>query len=178
MRLSLGGGAVDPEDQKASDRELTREEPLIWAGHPRRGIRFTASDLYMVPISLFWCGGVIAWERGAPAMHAPTLFSLWGVPFVGFGLYLVVGRFSADALRRKRTAYGLTGKRIVIVSGTFIRQVKSVELATLGETALSERSDGSGTITLGRAAGPNAWAASMMARPDPERRAPCPPRSK
>jgi Bacterial PH domain len=164
VRLSLGGGAIDAEDQKVLDRELTSDERLLWASHPRRGIRFAAYDLFLIPFSLFWCGGVLTWAKGVLATHAPGLFSLWGVPFVGFGLYLAVGRFFGDALRRKRIAYGLTSKRIIIVSGTFSRQVRSVELATLGETSLSERSDGSGTIMLGAASGPGSLAAGLMAR--------------
>jgi hypothetical protein len=82
--------------------------------------------------------------------------------FVVVGLYFVFGRFIADAIRRGKTFYGLTPRRAIIVSGILSRQVKSVDLTSLGEISVSERRDHSGTISLGAPSGMNAWAASMM----------------
>jgi hypothetical protein len=160
---SLGAGAIDDEDRRALARELTPEERLLWAAHPHRGLLLTGADLYMIPLSLFWCGFSIFWEmRALASQKVAASFPLFGIPFLAIGLYLVVGRFFGDAVRRKRTFYGLTARRIIIVAGIFSRQVKSIELGALGETSLSERADGSGTITLGQPGGPNGWAFTRM----------------
>ena len=80
---------------------------------------------------------------------APFFFMLWGIPFVLFGIYIVFGRFIVDAQARERTFYGLTNERIIIVSGLFSRQTKSLQLRTLSDISLTERADGSGSITFG-----------------------------
>ncbi|NPA31365.1 MAG: hypothetical protein GXO37_05130, partial [Chloroflexi bacterium] len=79
------------------------------------------------------------------------LFPLFGLPFLLGGLYLLVGRFLVDARRRARTCYGLTDRRIIILTpGLFGgRQVQSLDLATLGKITLTERANGYGTITFG-----------------------------
>ena len=103
------------------------------------------------------------WEKSAlGAPHAPAFFPLFGLIFVVAGLYLVFGRFIADAVRRGKTFYGLTPHRAIIVSGVFGRQVKSIDLASLPEITVSERSDRSGTISLGSSSGMNTRMAGMM----------------
>ncbi len=73
----------------------------------------------------------------------------WGIPFVLVGLYIVLGRFIVDAMNRAKTFYGVTNERIIIITGLFFREVKSLNLRTLTDVSLSERGDGSGTITFG-----------------------------
>jgi hypothetical protein len=137
--------------------ELNQEETLLWSGQPRQGIVFRAYDIFLIPFSLMWGGFAIFWEFtaifGIPHSKAPTpviiLFPLWGIPFVLVGLYLIFGRFIVDAKRRMKTYYGLTSQRIIIVSGIFSRKVKSMNLRTLTDISLDEKSNGTGTITFG-----------------------------
>jgi len=149
-----------------ADRVVTAElgagERLVWSGRPRRGIRFTANDAIMIPFSLMICGFSIFWEKQAVGMNAPFFFTLWGIPFMVMGAYVVIGRFFADAIRRGKIFYGLTDRRVIIVSGVFGRQVTSLDLTTLGEISVSERGDRSGTIALGPVAGQYAMAAKML----------------
>jgi hypothetical protein len=63
---------------------------------------------------------------------------LWGIPFVLVGLYLIIGRFFADAYLRARTCYGVTDQRVLIVTNLWNLQVKSVSLRTLGDISLRE----------------------------------------
>lgn len=130
-------------------RELSQGERLLWSGQPRQGVRLRLSDLFMIPFSLVWCSIAFFWEATAIKNGAPFFFRLWGIPFIVAGLYFVLGRFIADARARARTFYGVTTERIIIVSGHFSRQSKSLSLRTLGEISLTERSDRSGTITFG-----------------------------
>jgi hypothetical protein len=107
------------------------------------------ADALMIPFSLLWGGFAIFWEATVIASKAPFFFKLWGIPFVVVGLYLIVGRFFADSRQRSRTTYAVTNERVVIISGLFKETVKSLALKTIADLSLSERPDGSGTVTLG-----------------------------
>ena len=137
------------------ERELSSGERLVWSGQPRRGIRLRASDAFVIPFSILWCGFAIFWEVMALTATAKgggpiaLVFPLFGLPFVIVGVYFVFGRFLVDARVRERTFYGITSERIVIMSGLFGRRTKSLNLRTLSDISLTERPDGSGTITFG-----------------------------
>jgi hypothetical protein len=148
--------------ERVVSSELSSGEELVWSGRPRTGIRLSGTDALLIPFSLMWCGFAVFWEKSVRGMGAPAFFPLFGMVFVVIGLYFVFGRFIADAIRRGKTFYGLTPRRAIIVSGLFNRQVKSVDLASLGELSVSERADRSGTISLGAPSGMTAWAAGMM----------------
>jgi hypothetical protein len=138
-------------------RELSSGERLVWTGQPRRGLRLRGSDAFVIPFSIFWCGFAIFWEfivltttpRGAGPIS--IVFPLFGAPFVLIGLYFVFGRFIVDAWMRGRTFYGISNERLIIVSELFVRRTKSLNLRTLSDISLTERPDGSGTITFGPA---------------------------
>ena len=135
--------------------ELDENEQLIWAGQPRGGIVFRFFDIFMIPFSFMWGGFALFWETTVlieffkADSKMPVIFPLFGIPFVFVGIYIIVGRFWADAKRRENTYYGLTDKRIIIISGIFSRKVKSMNLRTLSDVSVSEKSDGTGTITFG-----------------------------
>ena len=155
----------DPTTEIAN--ELEPGEKLLWSGQPRQGILFRSSDIILIPFSLLWGGFAIFWEIGvlsATSRHNSSnpdivryLFPLWGIPFVAVGLYMIVGRFFVDSAQRRKTAYGITDRRVIIRSGIFTRSTKSLNLRTLSDVTLSERADGNGTITLGAIAGVYSW---------------------
>jgi Bacterial PH domain len=137
------------EQKRFLDSQLSSGESLLWSGQPRQGIFFRAFDLYLIPFSLLWCGFAIFWETGVLSTDAPFFMKLWGIPFVLVGLYMVVGRFFVDAKQRAKMYYGVTNDRAIIVSGIFSKQVKSLNLKTLTDISLTEKTDGSGTISFG-----------------------------
>lgn len=145
----------DPES--VVEGELHEHEQLFWRGQPRRGIRLRPCDAFLIPFSLLWCGFAIFWEFGVVSSGAPWFFVLWGIPFVLVGLYFVFGRFLADAKAREKTYYGVTEERIIIISGLFSRRVKSLNLRTLSDISLTEKSDSSGTITFGPTHPMSSW---------------------
>src|ERR1700716_1520491 len=122
-------------------------ERELWAGRPRGGVVFRATDALLIPFSFLRCGFVVFWESSVLRSNAPGFFVLWGVPFVLAGAYFAVGRFFFDAWRRGRTTYRITSSRVLISSGSVL---KSLSLAALSDVTLIERSDGSGTITFGQ----------------------------
>jgi hypothetical protein len=147
------------ESEQAIRKELSNGETLLWTGQPGSGLRLRPADALMIPFSLMWAGFAVFWEVSVFRTDAPFFFRLWGIPFVLVGLYIVVGRFVADAWQRSRTVYGLTSQRVIIVGGWGNRQTKSLPLQQLGAITLSERADRSGTITFGSAPSGYAWMA-------------------
>ena len=87
----------------------------------------------------------------------------WGIPFVLVGLYLIVGRFFADARQRERTIYAVTSDRIIIISGLLKETIKSLTLRTLPDISLSER--GTGTISFGSTPLPTGWPSNRSGPP-------------
>jgi len=142
--------------------ELKPGEKLLWSGQPQSGIRFRTSDIFLIPFSLLWGGFAIFWEVGvlymlfatsgtnnAPPMPIRIIFPLFGIPFVLVSLYLIFGRFIVDARLRENTYYAVTDQRILIVSKFFGHKVQSLNLRHLPELSLTQKADGSGTITFG-----------------------------
>jgi len=154
---------VNPEThspESVLSAELGSGERLLWSGRPRGGLRLRPQDVVLIPFSLLWGGFAIFWEVMALSMTAKApapfrfLFPLFGLPFVLIGLYMIVGRFFADARARGRTIYGVTNQRILIVGGARGAQTRSVELPSISELSLVEHKDGTGTITFGGAPDP------------------------
>lgn len=145
------------EQKRFLDSQIAPNERLLWSGQPRQGVFLRASDAYTIPFSLMWCGFAIFWETSVIYSNAPFFFRLWGIPFVLVGLYMVVGRFFVDAKQRGKTYYGVTNERIIIVSGIFNKQVKSLNLPTLTDISLDEKSDASGNITFGLSNSTSQW---------------------
>jgi len=148
---------MEPEPEEVIRQELGPGEKLLWAGRPRQGIVLRPADAYLVFVglfftafSVFWVGGVIIAGLANDGSGAGSLcVALFGVPFILVGLYMLVGRFFVEARQRNRTSYGVTSERVIIVSGLFARQVKSLALETITDLSLTERPSGSGYITFG-----------------------------
>ena len=129
---------------------LERGERLLWFGAPRTGVRLRGADLFMIPFSLLWGGFAIFWESMVfQAPNSPFFMKLWGIPFVLMGLYLIIGRFFFDAKMRANTLYALTAERVLIFSGVFQQQTKSLSVRNIPEISLVQANDGSGTISFG-----------------------------
>jgi hypothetical protein len=139
------------EIEQLLTRELSGGERLLWSGRPRQGLMLRSSDTVVIPFSLMWGGFAIFWEATVIKQGGSIFMMFWGIPFVVVGLYMIAGRFFIDARVRRRTAYGVTNERVVIVSGLVKSSVKSLSLRSLADMSLEEREDGSGTITFGPA---------------------------
>ena len=132
-----------PKEAIAENLELG--EALLWAGRPQKGLRLRIQDILLIPFSLMWGGFAIFWEYSVithPSKNSGSIglfFTLWGIPFVCIGLYLIFGRFFVDAYNRSRTFYGVSNERIIILSGIFSRQIKSLQLRTLSDISLNQR---------------------------------------
>ncbi len=125
-------------------------ESLLWSGRPRTGVRLQAGDAVMIPFSLMWGGFAVFWEVMVIRSHAPLVMALFGVPFVGVGLFMIVGRFFADAARRANTLYAVTSQRVMIITRRG-KTISSYPLAQLPAVTTTEGSDGFGNVMLASA---------------------------
>jgi hypothetical protein len=122
------------------------------------GVRFNLFDWFVIPFSIFWFGFAVVWETLAIMTLVESiqesfdpfvlLFPIFGIPFVFVGYHLLVGRFFADARKRERTYYGITDRNVVIITGEEMN-VHVLPLASMPLVQVSERRDGTGTISLG-----------------------------
>lgn len=152
------------------ERMLQPDEHLLWYGRPQQGLRFAPQDAFQIPFSLLWGGFAIFWEAGVLLRGAPLFFAIWGIPFVGMGLYLIAGRFFVDRARRAGTYYGLTSRRALIVKAARRRSATSIDLAAQQAVDFSENRAGRGTIGLGSASGrrvvlSRSWPGSLASQP-------------
>jgi hypothetical protein len=139
------------------DSHLDPGERLVWNGQPKQGIRLQASDWIAIPFSLLWCSFALFWEALALGLYQPksgqthpgSFMALFGLPFVLIGIYMVVGRFFGDALTRRKTWYGVTDKRVIILSSFLGTRLSSIDLANLTNLNLIERKDNSGDVQFG-----------------------------
>jgi hypothetical protein len=132
-------------------RYLQPDEKILWVGGPDPSRVIGRGDAFLIPFSLVWGGGAIAWEGAVILSGAPFFFWLWGLPFVVIGQYFIWGRFIYKRWDRRRTAYALTNERALILRG---RSLQSVFLKQQPAMHQSVRADGSGSLEFGS---PSGW---------------------
>jgi hypothetical protein len=131
-------------------------ERIVWSGRPQTGLRLTGQDTLLIPFSLMWGGFAIFWEWSVThTSNAPDFFTLWGIPFVLAGLYLIAGRFFVDAWVRRYTRYAVTNQRVLILRTMPTTKFTSLAIDRLPEVSLDERNNGTGTIRFQQAASPS-----------------------
>ena len=117
-------------------------ESILWKGKPEKGNLITSRDIVMIPFGLFWLGFCLFWE--SMAIRSGQLIAIiWGLPFVGVGIYLLFGRFIQAALLRGKTFYVVTNKKIIIKSG---RRIRMHDARDLPPMEVEIHKNGNGTI--------------------------------
>jgi hypothetical protein len=131
------------------DRGLDTGEDLRWTGVPSRFPPISGIDGCLSFFALLYVAGLgfllyLFFSVGtAWIYHAVILV------FLSFGLYVAVGRYVQQAIRLRKTYYGLTDKRIIIISGGRTERSRSLPLRDVGDIEVDEWPDGSGTIVFG-----------------------------
>lgn len=107
---------------------LEPQEVLIWSGKSRRSwLSLTPSDLFILPFMAIWCWHAFTWEWMAihfllqgEASHTPLplamIMVVFGLPFVGVGLWLLYNRFVKTPWTLMHTLYGLTNQNLIIAT--------------------------------------------------------------
>ncbi|MFG1345683.1 hypothetical protein V5F59_12380 [Xanthobacter autotrophicus DSM 431] len=136
--------------QKLAGRLLPGER-LLWAGRPRRGLMFVGSD---VPVTLFflaWTGIPLAGVVSEGLGKGHWAFSIFALPFLAVGFYMLFLRYLHDAWLRARTFYAVTDRRLLIWREGPWSSFRSYDRAGLNEMELLENG-ARGTIRFGRTA--------------------------
>ncbi|SEG21091.1 hypothetical protein SAMN05421819_2214 [Bryocella elongata] len=139
---------LSPEEQRLLEGELSRGESLLWAGKPNPRVIFHASDLYTIPFSLLWGGFAIFWEVSV-SKDGWNLGTIWGIPFVLVGQYMIWGRFIRVAWLKRRILYAVTTERVLTIVRRPGAKVISSYLGNLPDVLTSSRWNGVGTLDFG-----------------------------
>ncbi len=123
---------------------ITPEEQLLWQGRPEKsGNIITKRDLFLIPFSIMWTGFSLVWEISALKSGSGVFFALWGLPFIGVGVYMLIGRFIHKAYLRDKTVYAVTNKKIIIKAGN---KLKILDGKTLPPMDIEIHRNGNGSI--------------------------------
>lgn len=101
----------------------------------------------MIPFSILWGGFAIFWT--VAVTRSDGWVGLLGLPFLIIGLFGIFGRFYWDSATRRRTVYGVTSQRLIIIRRGRRLAMSSTNLDQLGSLELKERSHGRATILFG-----------------------------
>jgi len=151
---------MNPGDaQLRAQSELQSGESLYWTGtaDPRRtAVAALPAALFGIPFAgfaLFW---ITQAYHATSAMSNSShnafasgfrVFPLFGLPFLFVGLGIILMPLRAF-LKGSNTVYAVTNQRVMIITGTSNRSVKSITPADIVSVEHRERPDGSGDIAI------------------------------
>jgi len=129
-------------------------------GRPNAAVILHKEDWGTIPFSLLWGGFAIFWLLGAsgignfwtnrPDKTFQWFGLIWGTPFVLMGQYMIWGRFVYNYWKKRRTYYGLTTRRaLIVVNGFRGRTASSAYFENMTIIDKSVRHDGIGSISFG-----------------------------
>lgn len=138
---------VNPIIAKFFQKDLTIGEKILWTGQPEPFIIFTKADIFLIPFSIFWFGFVLF----AAIKDTSFIFSF---PFIGLffliiGFYMSIGRFIFKVLKKKKTYYAFTDKRILVLSDFLGKNLQAAYINTLPVINKSANREGNGSIIFG-----------------------------
>ena len=116
---------IESADTVARSR-LRPGEHLLWSGRPDAGRLFNRMDVFLIPFGLFFLGFSLFWTVGAS--QGGGFFALFGLLFVGVGVYYVFLRFLVKRYRQLHSTYAVTDRRAFAVVGR-----KLIETPIAGE---------------------------------------------
>jgi hypothetical protein len=132
-------GIIDPEVSSNVQPDLMTGESLLWTGRPNPRVVLHSDDWYLIPFSLLWGGFAIFWEMGALGYWGsghkggiPSIFmSLWGIPFIVIGQYMIWGRFFHHGWLKRRTYYAVTNRRVLVVQEGWKRKTSWIYISSI-----------------------------------------------
>ncbi|MBO5952506.1 MAG: hypothetical protein J6Q53_00030 [Oscillospiraceae bacterium] len=132
------------DDYQFTRSYLLPGEQITWRGHPEKGFFLLPTDIVMIPFGIFWLVFSLFWEYGV-IQSGVTFMAIWGLPFLGIGIYLVFGRLIHITYLRGRTQYVITNKKLIIKKGSKITMYDAKDIPPM---TLRMHKNGNGTITF------------------------------
>jgi hypothetical protein len=134
--------------------ELISGERILWTGNPNPSKLLNSGDIFLIPFSALWWGFALFWETTVlfsvrPEGFIGIFFPVFGSFFVIIGFYFAIGRFIYKHLKRKRTYYAITNKRILIKTDFFGNSTQALFLKDLPTINKVNKKNRSGSIIFG-----------------------------
>ena len=125
---------------------MSSDEYFLWEGKPEKGHLFSSEDIFMMPLSFFWCIFAFSATLSILTTAEASVFDIAiNLVFFTIGLYIFFGRFVYKAYRRKHTRYIITNKKIF---SCYKNTVKILNRFNIAEIHLKTYKDGNGNITF------------------------------
>lgn len=137
---------------------LARDERLLRSGRPRQGLASGSRALVVCAGAVLLVGGLFwLWQgrivgridAGDPNGRLVLTVRMIQALTLLVPVLILAAPLVLDFMVRRRTVYGLTNRRVVIVGGLDGRRVTSLPLVALSEISLDVDDGGSGTIGFG-----------------------------
>src|SRR6266436_3033597 len=151
---------MNPGDaQLRAQSELQSGESLCWTGTAdpsRSAISALPAAIFGIPFAgfaLFWMNtafhATTSMNKSSSNAFTKsfTVFPLFGLPFLLIGLGIVLAPLWAY-LKGRSTVYAVTNQRVMVITGSGNRSVKSYTPADIVGVEHRERPDGSGDVVI------------------------------
>jgi hypothetical protein len=144
--------------QLCAQSELQGGESLLWSGPADPG-RSAMSALPAALFGILFAGFAFFWMSTAyrgthnAANHHNALasgfsvFPLFGLPFLVIGIGMTLAPLGVY-LKGRNGVYAVTNRRVMLITGTTSRSVKSIIPSDIAEVDHRERPDGSGDVLI------------------------------
>jgi hypothetical protein len=135
-------------DSQTLNSELASGEKLLWSGHPDAG-RACRGALPIFIFAIPWTAFAVFWvvmaswsiwhgsKPAGPAAGPIFIFPLFGLPFILVGLGLLSSPYFAYQ-KAKNTHYGVTNRRILVVTSGKTKTVQQYDYSTLSNLTRTE----------------------------------------
>jgi hypothetical protein len=150
---------MNPGDvQLSAQSELQGGESLLWSGPANPGrsaMSALPAALFGIPFAgfaFFWMSTAYRGTHNLANHHnalpgAFSVFPLFGLPFLLIGIGLVLSPIFVY-LKGRSGVYAVTNRRVMLITGTTSRSVKSIIPTDIAEVDHRERPDGTGDVLI------------------------------
>lgn len=128
------------------NRYLLSDEYILWKGRPEKGNILSGRNIFMAVFAIMWLSFSVFWELAAISTMNTTgsfFVVIWGLPFIGVGIYLLFEALFGTAYYRNKTFYVITNKKIIIKRGKKITMKDGSDLPPM---EIEIHRNGNGTI--------------------------------
>jgi Bacterial PH domain len=150
--------AMNPSDvQLCAQSELQGGESLLWSGAAdpsRSAMSALPAAFFGIPFAgfaLFWMSNAYRGTHNLANHNALAsgfnVFPLFGLPFLLIGLGMTLTPLRVY-LKGRSGVYAVTNRRVMLITGTTSRSVKSIVPSDIAEVDHRERPDGRGDVLI------------------------------
>lgn len=139
----------EEEERGRLAAELAAGETVLWQQAPARGA-MAGQNLFGRVFGIFWLGFSLFWFTGA--LQAAQfggfglIFPLFGLPFIGIGIWIVFVLPGRQKRQLSTTIYAVTDRRLIIFSSAPTRSVRSLPLQCIRSVSKRFHRDGTGDL--------------------------------